>query len=137
MASKLDLSLDDIINSRPKFNNRRREAQTNRNDRRISTNTRQGPYSRGNHREANSAPADAGKIFVNNLHFNVSEADLKELFAQVGPVRTAALNFDSRGVSNGTGVVIFARTSDALAAMKKYNGVTLDGKLFLSATVSN
>ncbi|KAJ9059143.1 RNA-binding RNA annealing protein [Entomophthora muscae] len=132
MTSKLDLSLDDIIKSRPKFNNnnRRREPQNNRNDRRTGGNSRQGPYGRGQAppRAGNGPQADAGKILVNNLHFNVSEGDLKELFSQVGPVRTAALNFDSRGVSNGTGVVIFSRASDALTAMKKYNGVTLDGR---------
>ncbi|KAI0217539.1 hypothetical protein L0F63_000630, partial [Massospora cicadina] len=117
--------------SRPRFNNRRRETHNNRYDRRtLGRNNRQAPYRRGpdSPRRGNGSISDTGSIFVSNLHFNVSEGDLKELFGQVGVIRSASLNFDARGASNGTGVVVFSRPNDALVAVKKYNGVTLDGK---------
>lgn len=133
MFSRAYQSRDDPSNNGSNFeyNNRRRGPQNNRNERRDPGNNRDAPYSRrqGSPRRGNGVNSDAGKILVNNLHFNVSEGDLTELFSQVGQVRVASLNFNSRGESNGTGVVVFARQADALAAMKKYNGVTLDGLL--------
>ncbi|PVU95480.1 hypothetical protein BB561_001797 [Smittium simulii] len=69
-----------------------------------------------------------GKILISNLDYKVTEADLRELFQQIGGVRKAALNFDSRGKSKGNGEVIFSKASDAYRALEKYNGVTLDGR---------
>ncbi|PWA03287.1 hypothetical protein BB558_000546 [Smittium angustum] len=69
-----------------------------------------------------------GKIIISNLDYKVTESDLRELFQQVGHVRKAALNFDSRGKSKGNGEVVFSKSSDAYRAVEKYNGVTLDGR---------
>ncbi|KAI9298010.1 hypothetical protein K502DRAFT_277795, partial [Neoconidiobolus thromboides FSU 785] len=68
------------------------------------------------------------RILISNLHYNVTIQDIEELFGQIGRIRSASLNFDSNGKSQGTGEVIFTRASDAAAAFKKYHGVTLDGR---------
>ncbi|KQJ92708.1 THO complex subunit 4B isoform X2 [Brachypodium distachyon] len=68
------------------------------------------------------------KLYISNLDYNVSNEDIKELFSEVGDLKRYSINYDKSGRSKGTAEVVFARRSDALAALKRYNNVQLDGK---------
>ncbi|KAM0891410.1 hypothetical protein ACQ4PT_026427 [Festuca glaucescens] len=72
--------------------------------------------------------AESGKLYISNLDYNVSNEDIKELFSEVGDVERYSINYDKSGRSKGTAEVVFTRRSDALAALKRYNNVQLDGK---------
>ena len=68
------------------------------------------------------------KIYVGNLPFQVTEADLRETFAQFGPVESIRLITDREtGRSRGFGFVVMAGTG-ADTAMQELNGTFVEGR---------
>ncbi|KAJ0099867.1 hypothetical protein Patl1_21236 [Pistacia atlantica] len=69
------------------------------------------------------------KLYVSNLHFGVTNEDIRELFSEIGELKRYAIHYDRNGRPSGSAEVVYTRRSDAFAALKRYNNVLLDGKL--------
>ena len=69
------------------------------------------------------------KLYVGNLSFGTTEADLRELFEQYGSTESVAIIMDREtGRSRGFGFVEFADGNGATAAMEALDGKDLDGR---------
>ena len=68
----------------------------------------------------------AKKLYVGNLSYNVTEEELKEVFAPIGEVLSAKIITDAAtGRSKGFGFVEMASDEDADKAISTLNGTTL------------
>jgi RNA recognition motif-containing protein len=71
----------------------------------------------------------ATKLFVGNLPFSATGAELEGLFGQVGAVTSANVISDKfTGQSRGFGFVEMSSTQDAQSAIEKFNGYELQGR---------
>ena len=68
------------------------------------------------------------KIVVSNLHPDVTEDDIAELFGTVGALKNARLMKYGNRDSIGEAEVVFENMADALEAIKRYNMVPLDNQ---------
>ncbi len=68
-------------------------------------------------------------IYVGNLPYSVTDADLRETFAQYGDVSNVQLISDKfTGESKGFGFVEMDNNSQADAAIKALNGTAMKGR---------
>lgn len=69
------------------------------------------------------------KVYVGNLPFSASEADISELFRQYGEVVGVNLRTDrATGKKKGFGFVTFAAPESAKAAIAGVNGASFQGR---------
>lgn len=76
-------------------------------------------------RERQLPPA---KIRVDNLHYDLTEDDIYELFTRIANVKDVRLQFDRAGRSEGTAFVTYENISDARAAVKEFDGANAKGQ---------
>jgi len=136
MSSLLDMSLDERI-QKSKRENRRNNRKSNQNrhsSRGINGQWKHDKYDNYNNDRRNIFSRignrnDSGNyaILVSNLHWEVSENDLKELFEEVGDVSKVRIKYDKAGRSDGEATIVFNSKSDAQRAIDKFNNVDLDG----------
>ncbi|KAI0674270.1 hypothetical protein C8Q78DRAFT_1067357 [Trametes maxima] len=86
----------------------------------------------GQHEDHEGAEKQHGStLFVSNLPYTATSTDLKTLFSDIAPVRTAFVVLEQgTGVSKGVGYVSFAIREDATMAIDQISkeGITLDGR---------
>jgi len=71
----------------------------------------------------------AMKLFVGNLPFSTSDADLRALFSQAGEVASANVIMDKfTGRSRGFGFVEMDDMNEAQAAIERFNGYEMQGR---------
>src|SRR4029077_7021814 len=69
------------------------------------------------------------KIFVGNLSFNTTNADLETLFSEVGHCESAAVITDrATGRSRGFGFVEMSSSAEAQQAIETLNGREVGGR---------
>lgn len=69
------------------------------------------------------------KLYVGNLSYNTTEAQLRELFSQVGQIESIALITDREtGRMKGFGFVEMSTEEESREAIKRFNGYTLDDR---------
>eukprot|EP01018_Ginkgo_biloba_P018999 Gb_11513 [translate_table: standard] len=85
-----------------------------------------GPYSGG-----------ARRLYVGNLHFNITEDQLRQVFEPFGPVELVQLPTDPEtGQCKGFGFVQFARLEDARAAQSLNGQLDIAGRIIKVSAVS-
>jgi len=71
----------------------------------------------------------ATKLFVGNLSFHTTPADLESLFGQAGAVASVNVISDKfSGQSRGFGFVEMGSQADAQTAIERFNGYELQGR---------
>ncbi|KAJ6299660.1 hypothetical protein OIU76_020606, partial [Salix suchowensis] len=148
MSSALDMSLDDMIKNSKKsgsanFRGRGRGRSSGAGPARRLPNragNRSAPYTAAKAPESTwqhdmfrdqsgrASSLEGTKLYVSNLDYGVSNEDIKELFLEVGELKRYSIHYDRSGRSKGTAEVVFVGHADAVAAVKRYNNVQLDGK---------
>merc|ERR1711915_641671 len=68
------------------------------------------------------------KVSISNLHPQVTEADVKEIFQKIGKVKSAVVHYDAQGRSRGTAVVHFSNKASTMKAVKEYHQAEVDGR---------
>jgi RNA recognition motif-containing protein len=69
------------------------------------------------------------KLFVGNLPYKTTDADLRDMFSQNGEVTEAVVIMDrERGVSKGFGFVTMTNDAEADAAIEGWNGKDIEGR---------
>ncbi|CCX32347.1 hypothetical protein FPQ18DRAFT_325591 [Pyronema domesticum] len=74
------------------------------------------------------APSTGAKVKVENIHYELGEEELMDLFRRQGPVVKLDLLYDRAGRSEGTAFVTYAHEADALSAIKAYDGANANGQ---------
>lgn len=64
------------------------------------------------------------QLFVGNVPWSTTSAELKELFQQYGEIVKAEVAVSASGRSRGNGIVLFKKEEDAQTALTKVNGMT-------------
>ncbi|EEQ28824.1 RNA binding domain-containing protein [Microsporum canis CBS 113480] len=89
----------------------------------------------------NSGSADqdsrGAKIRVNNIHYDLTQEDLEELFTRIGPVHSVSLLYDRAGRSEGVAFVTYKRLSDAQTAIQEFDGANAKGQPIRLSLVTN
>lgn len=78
--------------------------------------------------ERDRPPPPPAKIRVDNLHYDLTEDDLFDLFTRIAPVKDVRLTYDRAGRSDGIAFVTYDYIQDARTAVKEFDGANAKGQ---------
>ncbi|KAG8497814.1 hypothetical protein CXB51_007014 [Gossypium anomalum] len=87
--------------------------------------------------QTGSHAGGARRLYVGNLHFNITEDQLRQVFESFGTVELVQLPLDETGHSKGFGFVQFARLEDAKNALNLNGQLEIGGRLIKVSTVTD
>ncbi|KAI6249992.1 hypothetical protein HI914_01893 [Erysiphe necator] len=70
----------------------------------------------------------SAKLRVENLHYDLTEDDLDDLFNRIGPVKELSLTYDRAGRSEGIAYVTYEQSHHAKRAIQEYDGANAKGQ---------
>ncbi|CCU76797.1 hypothetical protein similar to RNA binding domain-containing protein [Blumeria hordei DH14] len=70
----------------------------------------------------------SAKLRVENLHYDLTEDDLDDLFNRIGPVISLSLIYDRAGRSEGIAYVTYESPYDAKKAIQEFDGANAKGQ---------
>lgn len=69
------------------------------------------------------------KLFVGNLPYKITDADLRDIFSKAGEVTDSVVIMDKeRGISKGFGFVTMTNDADMQTAIDMWNGKEIEGR---------
>ncbi|CAG9971691.1 unnamed protein product [Clonostachys byssicola] len=74
------------------------------------------------------AEAPGSKLRVENIHYDLTQDDLEELFKRIGPVTKLQLRYDRAGRSDGVAFVTYETKADAEQAIREFDGANANGQ---------
>ncbi|KAJ5461638.1 uncharacterized protein N7458_003190 [Penicillium daleae] len=87
---------------------------------------------RGSRPRRTNSPDRSGraltKVRVENLHYDITESDLEDLFGRIGPVTALSLVYDRAGRSEGVAYVTYQRLGDAHESIREFDGANAKGQ---------
>ncbi|KAF2139091.1 uncharacterized protein K452DRAFT_290189 [Aplosporella prunicola CBS 121167] len=97
--------------------------------RRPTRNFRSDRGDRSDRRSPETRDSQNGhKIRVDNLHYDLTEDDITELFERIGPVESAHILYDRSDRSKGTAFVTYRSIADARYAIREFDGANAHGQ---------
>lgn len=152
MTSKLDMSLDAISKQNYKANKRKKKNTQKKSQKKSQkkggkqggrrgrgrgrgygraskkkrNNQRKAPYVQ---KKATKSKGNAvSTVAVTNLDFRVTESDVREIFQNIGKVKSVVIHYNAQGKSRGTAMVKFGSKAAANKAVNEYHQAEVDGR---------
>ena len=125
----LSMSLDEIITKNKEQKKKDRQVkQTKQKPKHVKTRPAPLKKSVPSKPEKKLASGPNKTLFITNLHFNVTNEALRELFSKVGQLKRVGINWDNLGRSKGTAEVEFLKHEDAATALETLNSAKLENQ---------
>ncbi|XVF00853.1 hypothetical protein REPUB_Repub04eG0037700 [Reevesia pubescens] len=87
--------------------------------------------------QTGSYAGGARRLYVGNLHFNITEDQLRQVFEPFGSVELVQLPLDETGHCKGFGFLQFARLEDAKNALNLNGQLEIGGRVIKVSTVTD